>query len=624
MLSITINGDLVTEPQGLTELKERVYFNDELSMFLNKIEGDIVFRNDGYDLLRGIFNTNACSLVEVSISDSISGDSYEGIIFINDITWNLSKCECECTIVSDKYIQSIDNNKGIKVQLGVGLTKGLNFLASNPTNNLLLPNPSNTTAILIRGWRPFDVFTELIGFMTDGAIGFVSDYFDPANGNDAAYSIITRGAEVRDQAGELTPLISYLDFFNDMNKIHNLAGVIEGNNIRIEPKSYFRQTGSSTSLSNIDEVVQDVNREQFYASIKMGSAKVADGYPYLIRLSYNGFQREQFFLQGECNINSELDLQLNTIITDTNIIQDIQPIANGGTNNTDYDDDIVMIHCDSASQAVITPAPLTTIFYYNEYLTNMQCSERWSETYPFSVLQLLEAENQLVRATGTTDQTILTNPSQNNFSPNDDSTPPNFDVNGDYQIGIINTSPTFTRNVGYFEAPSDMVVSVFANFYVSGAYRETRIKHVDAFGVTASPTISIDFTNINYTNEIFRNVYGGGTFYTPVGSRIWVEVDLLTDTDSNIHSGGTLEFVQVGAFGGVYKIINENDAYTSRVEFKYPVTCNQWSAIKTEPYKSINGTYGNGAFSGFIIDATRNINDGFTSIKTSQKKSDVK
>lgn len=623
MLNVTINGTSVKEPIGLTDLEERIFFNEELSMYLNKIEGDITFISDGYQLLRGIFISNSCSLVEVLITDSDSGSVYDGIIFINDISWNLSKCEAVCSIVSDKYIQSIDNNKGIKVQLGVGLTKNLQTLVSNPTNNILLPDPTDTTNVLIRGWRIFDVFTELIAFMTDNELGFVSDYFDPSNGGEAAYSIITRGAEVRDQAGELTPLISYLDFFSDINKLHNIAGVVEGTNIRIEPKSYFRQTGSSTSLFDINEVVQEINREQFYASIKMGSAKVAEGFGYLIRLSYNGFQKEQFFLEGQCNINNELDLELKTLITDTNIIQEIQPPSNGGTNNTDYDEDIVIIHCNNLNAAVLTLSPLSTDYYYNEYFTNMECSQRWSETYPFSILQLLESENRLVFATGTTDQTTATSPSQNNFSPDDDSTPPNFDTGNSYQIGVINTTPTFTHNVGYFEAPSDMVVSVFCNFYISGAYRQTRIRQIDSSG-NFFAQVSIDFTNINYTNEVFRNVFGGGTFYMPSGTRIWVEVDLLTATDSIVHSGGIFEVVQVGSFGGVYKVINENDAYLSRIEFKYPVSCEQWSDIKNEPYKSLECTYGVGSFTGFVIDATRNIQTGEASINTSQRKSEVK
>lgn len=628
MFKTRLDGVEYNEPIGLKDLSERIYFNEELSMYLNKLEGDVLFIGDGYNYLRDSFNNDVCVLVEVEIEDTRSDIVYGGIIFINDIKWDLSKRTAECKIVSDKYIQSIDNNRGIKVQIGVDKTKNLLERVSVVQTDITLPDDTGTTHVTRYGYRLFDVFTELIEFITDNQLTFVSDYFDPANGDDASYSVIMTGEEVRLGAHDTTPLISWNDFFSDINKLHNIAGVIEGDTLRIEPKSYFRQQGESVTIENINSLTQESNREQFYASVKFGSAKVADGYGYLIRLSYNGFQKEQFYLEGECNINNELNLELQTLITDTNIIQDIQPISNGGTENSDFDSDIVIIDCNSSNNASVTLSPLSTDYYYNDYYTNKACSERWSDTYPFSIIQLLETEDPLVRSTLTADQTSTTTPSQNTFSPDNDSTPPNYDNGNNYQIGAILVTPSFTQTVGYFEAPSDMVVSVAVDFHVTGGYRRTRMRHVDAFGDIMSAAITIDLNpditiNQPYTNVNYRNIVGGATFYMPSGSRIYTEVDLLTAPSSIVHSGGQLDIIQTGAYGGVYKVINQNNAFISKVDFQYPIDSDSWSSMRNDKFKRIRGTYVDGGFSGYILDANRNIETGESDIKTYQRKQEV-
>lgn len=624
MLSVTLDGQIYDQALGLDELNDRVFYNSELSMYLNQLDGDVVFINDGYNYLKGQFDTDVCSIIDVEILDDVSGITYNGVIFLNDVKWNLSRREAECKIVSDRFIETINNNKGIKVQIGVALSKDFVPITSVFTD-ITCPDPTGTLDVTRRGYRIFDVFNELVQFMTNGEMTFVSDYFDHANGGEAAYSVIVRGQELRLGAAELTPYISFMDFFNDINKLHNLAGVIEGNTLRIEPKAYFRELGTSTTIENVNDLSQESNRQQFYASIKMGSAQVASGYGYLIKLSYNGFQKEQFFLSGQCNIDTELDLQLQTLITDTNIIQDMQPVANGGTDNDDYDNDIVIIHCNSTDTAAVTISPLSPDYFYNEYFTNRYASERWSETFPFSIVQLLNTEQRLVLATLTSTQTINTNPSVGFFSPDNDSTFPNFDINGDYQIGVIPVWPSGgSVNTGYFEAPIDMVASIGVDFYLTGAYHLTKMFHVDSSGALMSTPVDID-VNPNITfNQLFsyfnmRHVFGSSTFYMPAGTRVYVKLAI----NGIINYGGRLEVVQTGAYGGIYKVINNNNAFISRTRFEYPIDASTWNDIRNSPFKRIDCTFVDGSFSGFPIDITRNIVTGASDVQLYQRKQDI-
>jgi hypothetical protein len=626
MFNVSLNGVSVQEPIGLDEISERIYYNEELGMYLNKLEGDLVFIGSGYEYLRLQFIESICNNIDVNITDSKCGSVYSGVIFINDIKWNLSKCTATVSIVSDKFIQLIDNNKGIKVQLGINLSKNQQAITVSPAVTISVPNPSSTVFINRIGYRVFDVFDALVRFMSNEELTFVSDYFDPINGQLPSYDVITVGEELRLGAGNITPLVSYQDFFSDMNKLHNLAGVIEGNTLRIEPKSYFRNNQISATINDINDFNQELNREQFYASVKMGSAKVADGYGYLIRLSYNGFQKEQFFLDGQCNINNELDLECRTLITDTNIIQDILPVTSGGSNNDEYDEDIVLIHCGMSNIPYLTEAPLSSNFYFNEYYTNMFVSQRWSETYPFSILQLLESENQLLFAGLTSDQTQSTTPRYAYFSPDNDNILPFFDTGLSYQIGVIQLTPTYSESVGYFEAPTDMVVQLGVDFFMRGSYWYTRVNHVDNAGNLQSAPIIIDtnpFVTISQQYYYFniRQVQGSATFYMPAGTRLYVDVNALTDT--TIFAGGQMEIFQLGSYGGVYQVINENNSFVSRTSFDIPTDSQTWEMIKSNPFFKLSGNYVGGNFTGYPIDIERNILTGNSSFNLYQRKNEV-
>ena len=476
MFNVSIDGNPFESPDGLDDLVERIAYESDLAIYFNQLDGNLVFWGDSYNYLRNNYDNNICTKSDIVITDTRTNDTYEGVIYMNDMDWNLSKRSVTVRIVSDKYIELIRINQNIKVQLGVALSKNQTAISST-SGDVDFLNPTATGFITRSNcFRIFEVFQELIEFMSDGELSFTSDYFSQTTviGNPA-YGWILTAEHLRTDEDE-TPLISYEEFFGDMNKLHNLAASLEGTTVRIEPKSYYRDNEITTTIPDINELEQELDRDKFYASVRMGSSKEAEGYGYLPKLSYNGFQQEQFFMEGQCNINSELDLQLNTLITDTNIIQDIQPIANGGTDNDEYDRDIILVKTFSNNVTETTEKPLSgTDFYYNNFYTNAMVGERWSGEYLFSIIQLLETVNQLVFANLTNDQTDTTSPPSIWFSPDDDSTPPYFDTGGDYQIGSIPLTTSYTDTVGYFEAPSDMIVTFEVDFYLSGSYWQTRL-----------------------------------------------------------------------------------------------------------------------------------------------------
>ena len=104
----------------------------------------------------------------------------------------------------------------------------------------------------------------------------------------------------------------------------------------------------------------------------------------------------------------------------------------------------------------------------------------------------------------------------------------------------------------------------------------------------------------------------------PSGTRLYVQVGVDT-----IHAGGIIEIIQTGAYGGVYEVINSNNAYISKTTFDYSIDSETWQTIRNNQFKRIRGTFVGGAFSGFVTDLSRNISTGQTSVELYQRKNDI-
>lgn len=635
MFEFYIDGQLFNDPIDLNALNDRLFYNEELAIYLDQLDGDVELIGDSYNYLRGKFDESVCNKVSVRIFDVKMNINYYGTIFANDTSFNLSKRIATCKIVADKYIEYIDNNKNIKVQMGVNLSKDQETITVDPAVTISVPNPTSTVFVNRVGYRVFDVFNALVRFMSEEELTFVSDYFDPSNPNNAgrtdvpAFDVIMTGEELRvGGAGNPTPLISYEEFFQDMNRLHNLAARIEGDTLRIEPKSYFRKLQDGAEIEYIiNEVTQELNREQFYASVKFGSSKVSESFNYLNKFSFNGFQKEQFFLQGQCNINNELVLETTKLLTDTNAIQDALPVSSSGSNNSNYDTDIVLLHCSQANAVILSESPFLGTFYFNDYYTNREVANRWGGEYPFSIIQLLDSEDPLVFAGLTSQQTSATSPKSLYFSPDNDSVLPFFDNGTYWSIGTIPVNPFVSENVGYFSPSTDMVIGMEVDCFVTGFYFEASIYVLDSSGnsvgngggsIDINPNISF---NQLYTFVNGYNIYASRTIYVPANARVFVYINALPA--DFIITAGTIRINQLGVFGGVYNIVNTDISLISTTRFDKDIDGDTWSQIKEDPFKRLNCTYLDGSFVGYPYDIKRNIVTGESDVKLIQRTIDV-
>ncbi|WP_416487241.1 hypothetical protein, partial [Klebsiella pneumoniae] len=87
----------------------------------------------------------------------------------------------------------------------------------------------------------------LVATMSDGQIGFVSNYLTPVIGQETPH--IMSGRQLRGDTIDIGPVLSWSELFGDLSKLYNLAFAVEEYNvgqwrIRVEPIEYFRQTQS--------------------------------------------------------------------------------------------------------------------------------------------------------------------------------------------------------------------------------------------------------------------------------------------------------------------------------------------------------------------------------------------
>jgi hypothetical protein len=619
-----LDGTEYENPHMWETLQERFYLSDVIGGYLLEVTGSVEWGGGAYQYLRGLFLSGICQTINVRITDSCADGNekkiFDGLIFISDVEFDLNRCVAIVEFVDNSFICKIDNNKSIKCFLGVNRSKNdVDITAfSNATTSIILRSKTNVNDITTgTAYRIFDAFTFLIAFMTDGTVNFVSDYFDPAGpglDDTAKYTVLINGQEIRTGAANNLAYISYEDFYNDINKIFNIAFSVENTTgtptVRIEPKSYYKQSSVVNYFENPAELKQRINKERLYAKVKFGSSQVATVFTYLPDVVFDGFEQEEFHLLGECNSQAILDLQLSELITDTNIIQDVLP---SGTGNTSYDDSNFLIVLDSSNvnESYVTIG--ATTYYYNKPFTNYNVSVYWFGGIPQGIAKFLGDTNDTFQASFiSTTQSVLIASSPDVILFPDDSTSPNHDVNNNYNPA----TGRYTSPVNGFYA-----FELFQRFEAGIAYT-TVIKRYNSANVLQE-TISGGFflapfidglTNVldnpppNNT-DIFEKTYTFG-FQMTATDYIEIEATPYYATNATILQGTYWKCVYAVTGGGIVQEYNSTDMDLVQNNFNQNISCDMWNAIKLSPFETHTITYPDGVIGGWISEIQRTISTG--------------
>jgi hypothetical protein len=645
MLSITSTDfSIANQPNGITELTHRVYYSSELSGFLEEINGELTFHGADYTFLRRAYLTNSCNIIPFEISDGC-GLVLDCNMFLNECEWRPDLCQVKGQLVDAGFLSLIDQNMGIKAYVNVGRSKNDVDISSSVLEQTNLyyygqnqqGGGGDIAAQNRVGVRVYDAFKMLVAFMTDGALGFESDFFRPDDLGRGYYTLIT-GNSLRTGDINSWPYISFEELYKDCQRLFNLSFTTETvggvKRLRIEPTSFFRQTNNSITLADPDAVFQTSNEKSFYQKVEFGSNEFDnDDYTYFPKVAFLGARKEEYHLGGQCNTNNVLKLRTEVLITDTNRIQAALPVASGGaadpSNITDEDTYLILHYSDNSVANYPNPLFPTTLVYFNELLTNFQTALRWGDGIPNSIYLFLGSG--LNGAQGVTLSNYV--PSYQTLSGISaaaylsfpfDTFPNGYDPNGNFVQSTDNlllggTPPViWTLGQSMFVAPIDGIYTaqvrlLMANFD-SQAFHNLFISRFDT--VVSGNIVSLqngdipELGNLNLQNGVW--VWEGSfTFNLLQDERLAVFFQI-SQSPVTILAGSSFT---VGSNFTISQTYNPQDANLIDTAIKYPITSQTWQTYLNNRHGIISVPFNNGAIQGRTNDLSRNLHTGMTEVK---------
>lgn len=643
MLSISSTAfSIQNEPKGLLDIKHRVYFAEELNGFLEEVTGGLTFWGDDYKTLRTLFLNGSCGIVPITINDGC-GLVIQANIFLNEVEWRPDLCECTCEPVDAGFLSLIDQNMGIKAFLNVGRSKNdVDISSSVVTQTNLYYYGQNQqggggdiAAQNRVGVRLYDAFKMLVAFMTDGQLGFESDYFFPDDIGRGYYTLIT-GNSLRTGDVNSFPFISFEDLYKDCQRLFNLAFDIEtvgGQSVmRIEPIEYFKQNSASLTLSNVDEIIQKTDAKSFYQKVVFGSTDFDDtGYVYFPKTAFTGFRKEEYHLGGQCNTKNVLNLDTLTLITDTNVIQAALPVLSGGatdpSNITDEDTYLVVHYADNS--VANDPNPLNpALVYFNLPLTNFQVATRWGNGIPASIYLFLGSGLNGAQAVTMAAYTP-------NYQPISfilggallsfpyDTFPNGYDPNGNMVqstdvVALGGLTPTWTFGQTMFVAPVDGIYSASVRLILQNvdltAFNQLLLSRYDTvvsgnINALQNGDIPPTSTNLYFSQGVY--IWEGSfTFNLLQDERLCVQLNI-AQVDIVVLQGSSFT---VGSNFTITQTYNPADNNLFLNEVKYPLSTDEWLTFLGNRHGVLTITHANGVVYSRNRSMTREINSGDTEV----------
>ena len=291
----------------------------------------------------------------------------------------------------------------------------------------------------------------------------------------------------------------------------------------------------------------------------------------------------------------------------------------GGNDNDNYDDDVLIIHCDENNEVYLTPKPASaTDFYYNDRFTNRNVALRWLGQIPQSIFTFLGSGLNGCYV----NQSSIFNVSNyfESFQPTQEAPLPWNDPNGNFSIAtkymmiipVQEGDPDAIFfgnqiNMGFYTAPSNGVYSfefeIIADrsglvWFIQRMISDT----IDGAGGGYNAAEEIDLGG-----GLYKQV-GGATFYMNAGDYVGVRYTSGFGVGANIMPGST--FRCVDSASGITQTYVSSDVYQVENKLTYPIPVNDWKTIKLLPFQSILLTHQEGHTNGWLKDISRNLKTG--------------
>lgn len=629
MFEFYLDGNRVSDPTNWDKFTEIIERDDVVKGLLPKYDAKLNFTSSGYKYLYDQFKKNGfCNIVEIKVNQSCSGGKMEevfiGNIFISDCKFNLNKCFVDCNIEDNSFGARIRNNKSIKTGINGKLSKnGVTITPATPTD-LFLFNPATgaTLGNLRKCYSWYETMRFLVAFMTDDLVGFESTFllYLPQYTFESGLDLrIFNGA---------TPFLSFDGAFSEINKKFPIGFTIYHNGIKpiikIEKKEDFFKTASSMTIPNVEDLIQYFNNELLYSNFKIGGpvALFDPTLHTLVPRQFIGFQPEEYFLTGTCNIDKTLDLESDYVL-DSNIIQEIT-VTN--TGKKDWDKDVFIIELETPISFGVGYAKKYNQpgggFYYNGEFTNEKIANRNEFSGDAALYSGLDTSGFKATITNRPYSVYGGSPglydiaqfdAANLIQPapkisadvlakfNDDATPPNFNLGANYSTVSWKYTAPLAGNYFFY---TDIVIKVFqpANFLTLGVNRRWRV-NIKLKQFDSSNALLATFTETfpdpatyfssgaglyHFVNQKYFNCQVGDyvqvfcSFESEPLNRLFdSEIRFLIDNNSYFKSLATT------SGGGVVQAGSQNAYKVSLLDFKKPLSNNEYKILKADLSKSV-------------------------------------
>jgi len=361
MIQFLLDDVQYDAPKGWEEIETTIKRDFQYNSVLANQDTEVDFSGEAYNYLYTKLKTEGfCTRVKFEIRISSDDLTFRtllrGNLFVSDIQFNERTCIATCKIEDNSYYAMINNNKSLATTLDSGLSKNGVAITVPPVYQVDFQNIL-TLAIAradVKCYRVYDAFEYLIKFMSDGRLQFASDYLQTTSftsideGDPLGFGwkglCITTGINIRvgTTVNDFTQSqFSFDDLFNEINRRIPLVMIVENPyseypTIRIENRDYQYTNANIFTATDVYEVISKVDTRNIFAKISVGSSVVTDQGLFPEQIAFFGFGPEEYNVQGECNIDTTLELGTDWA-TSSNVIAQC---LNGAQ---DYDSNLFLI-----------------------------------------------------------------------------------------------------------------------------------------------------------------------------------------------------------------------------------------------------------------------------------------
>jgi len=601
------NVEVAAPSRGFSVKLER---DTEIRGLVKTFSSEIEWIDTAYDALYSAFLTNNIyDSVDVEIQrnyDGIFETVFSGLIYVNDIVFNLTKKTATCTIQDATFYGKINNNKKIKTLLSTTKQKNLGGMSAVTPVAIDFFTPS-TGALDYTNRdcvKVYDAFENIVEFMTDGEVTFDSNYF--GSGGDEENLVIATGSAIRNNT-VTSPNISFYDLFTEISKLFNISFTINNPltapEMQIEPTEDLFVNSVSLTLTDVNGLTMSFDKDLFYGKLEVGSSVTQDddagSFTYPDGAFY-GHKREEYHLLGQSNIDVSLDL-VNEYVIDANVIEDV--LVN---SNTSYDDDVFIVETDGTQAIEYDEFNVgTTPSYYNFGLNNQNKCERWLGGVPNSIAAFLSTGDETFEATRTGSSQSLSAGTTVALFNNVVSNPAS-----NYTAGTGKFVPTVDGAYS-FQVLCAPVVIVAAAATVKGYLR-----HRDSGGTLLR---EVQFMDILYPDtlddeELLDEYFGSATFYMTATDEVTVEFDLVGG-GASLAVGASFKSSGNSVDGGIFQFYEPSEFRAIVFSFNYPLTKSQFNTIFSNQTRRVKFTHFGDTYYGWVKSIDWDIFTGMAQIE---------